>query len=533
MIKFNKCKLNDELLDQWVQTEVNVLLIGEKGVGKSHHILNTFKRNNLKYAYFSGATLDPWIHLLGIPKAKTTDDGKEKMEFVLPENLDDDVEAIFCDEWNRTNKVVRNALLELQQFKSINGRKFPKLKMVWGAVNPPKGEDEEAADYDVDELDPAQLDRFHIIVELPNTPDKKYFVKKYGAYHGKILVEWWHEQPKDALKILSPRRLDYVGECFKKGLDVRYLLPVSSNVKELVQRMSRDETEEMNRMILENPTDEEMKVFLADEKNFLKYKKVLTGQKYWNFLKYASKEFLTEEIKTNDKFAEFAMYRSLLKDSTYRAVFAEITKSDSNNISIKILKSLIEQNFIPDAPQKLSDFVGSTPPFTICKKPNNAQIDNFSAGHVSWVNINTSHKYDPSQDIYKMITVDRKHLIKSLAQSWANIKNVYHGVNFMMASLSSMQKNTISQISDFIPVLGSMMYLAKKNFDNNTLARIVNDLKRNENKISKNRTDEYISYLCSDSSFGVVPESFSKKVRDIRTVLTISNNDTDFLDLLK
>jgi hypothetical protein len=175
MIKFNKCKLNSEILDQWVKTEVNVLLIGEKGVGKSHHIINTFDRNNLKYAYFSGATLDPWIHLLGIPKAKIGADGKEKMEFILPENLDDDVEAIFCDEWNRTNKVVRNALLELQQFKSINGRKFPKLKMVWGAVNPPKGEDDDSSDYDVDELDPLSPQETKMAPIHANNAIKKIF----------------------------------------------------------------------------------------------------------------------------------------------------------------------------------------------------------------------------------------------------------------------------------------------------------------------------------------------------------------------
>jgi predicted GTPase len=62
MIKFNKCKLNPEILDQWILADVNVLLVGEKGVGKSLQVIDSFKRNNLKFAYFSGATLDPWIH---------------------------------------------------------------------------------------------------------------------------------------------------------------------------------------------------------------------------------------------------------------------------------------------------------------------------------------------------------------------------------------------------------------------------------------------------------------------------------------
>jgi hypothetical protein len=284
MIKFNKCKLNPEILDQWILADVNVLLVGEKGVGKSLQVIDSFKRNNLKFAYFSGATLDPWIHLLGIPKAKLMPDGTEKMEFILPENLDNDVEAIFVDELNRTNKIVRNALLELQQFKSINGRKFPKLRMVWGAVNPPKNEeDADSVDYDVDELDPAQLDRFHVIIELPNEPDTKYFRSKFGNYHGKILVDWWHEQPKDALKILSPRRLDYVGECFRKGLDIKYLLPISANAKELVKKLALDESQELINVLLANPNDADMQVFLEDDKNALKYKTTLKDEKYWRY----------------------------------------------------------------------------------------------------------------------------------------------------------------------------------------------------------------------------------------------------------
>ena len=61
---------------------------------------------------------------------------------------DDEVEAIFMDEFQKTQKV-RNAVMELIQFKSINGRKFKNLKIV------DAGKDDEEFNYR-DALDPAQ-----------------------------------------------------------------------------------------------------------------------------------------------------------------------------------------------------------------------------------------------------------------------------------------------------------------------------------------------------------------------------------------
>jgi hypothetical protein len=525
MIKFNKCKLNSEILDQWVNASVNVLLVGEKGVGKSHQIIETFKRNKLKYAYFSGATLDPWIHLLGIPKAKIDENGREKMEFVLPENLDHDVEAIFCDEWNRTNKVVRNALLELQQFKSINGRKFPNLKMVWGAVNPPKNEeDESSGEYDVDELDPAQLDRFHVVVELPNEPDSSYFKNKYGDFHGRILIDWWKEQPKEALKILSPRRLDYVGECFKKGLDIKYLLPVSANFKELIKKLSLDETQELINMLLNNPTEEGMRDFLKDDKNFLKYKNKLKNENYWKFWKYVSKEFITEEIKINQNFQNYSIYQTLTKDPIYREIFTEIAKSNPNHVCVKILKSLLNQNYIVEQPMNAMNFVGNQSNFVIINVSNSNQPDAFSDCMYQWNGINKPKKYDCSNTIYNITTSDRRKAMICAVNCLKNISNKHHFINFMMSNLRSMQKATIQNDKNFLKLLGNACVFAKEELSEEELKQFVNDLNANTSKISSNRIQEFINYI-NGKCASVLPESFLKKLQDIRSVLTISDSD--------
>ena len=40
------------------------------------------------------------------------------------------------DELNRAKPKVRNAVMELIQFRSINGIKFNNLRMIWAAINP-------------------------------------------------------------------------------------------------------------------------------------------------------------------------------------------------------------------------------------------------------------------------------------------------------------------------------------------------------------------------------------------------------------
>jgi hypothetical protein len=524
MLKFNKCKLNDKLLDQWIHADVNVLLIGEKGVGKSAQILNAFDRNKLKYAYFSGATLDPWIHLLGIPKAKVQQDGKEKMEFILPENLDNDVQAIFCDEWNRTNKVVRNALLELQQFKSINGRKFPNLKIVWGAVNPPKDDsDDSSADYDVDELDPAQLDRFHIIVELPNEPDLTFFKKRFGEYYGKILVDWWKEQSVESKKILSPRRLEYIGDSFNKGLDVKFLLPASANAGVLIKKLSSDESEELIRKLLESPNDEEMIEFVKNDDKFLKYRGKLKESKYWKYWEHANPEFVVNEIKTNENFANFAMYKICKNSNFYKEQLVEISKSDPSNELLRIIKVLKAQKYTPPDECNISQLVGDGIKFPVIPILQASQPDTFSTDYrfAPFVPI-TSTKFSPeSLGSGSNINTAVRNILLDLLQTNIYSVPINRSSSFILGCLSSMQAGTIQKNKAFIPLLGTMCILVKKHFDENTLKRIADIILNNRSKISSNRIEDFTEYLLGKPTnlFMGVPEEFLQKIKDIKSMM--------------
>lgn len=225
----------DKKLDFWIEQAYNVLLVGNHGVGKTSVIMSAFKRHNLKALYFSSSTMDPWVDLIGVPKAVEGDDGEQVLDLIRPKALvNGDIEAIFFDEFNRAHKKIRNACLELIQFKSINGNPFPNLKFVWAAINP----DDTAGTYDVDRLDPAQEDRFHIIHYCPNSPDMDYFVSKFGDQLAQSAIEWWSYLDPTAQAKVSPRRLDYALTIALAGGDLADVISSVANHKDLAQRIT-------------------------------------------------------------------------------------------------------------------------------------------------------------------------------------------------------------------------------------------------------------------------------------------------------
>jgi len=200
-----KSLFNEKDADHWIKSGKNVLIAGDHGCGKTSFVMEAFKRNNRSFKMFSGATLDPWTDFVGIPY-KNEDCN---IDYAVPRfhNDDDGVEFIFIDEYNRTNAKVRNAVMELIQFKSINGKKFKNLKAIWAAVNP---FDEMDDKYDVERIDLAQLDRFQIQVEMPYFPNLKFFNAKFGEDVAKVAIEYWKTLEDVVRKeYCSPRRLEY------------------------------------------------------------------------------------------------------------------------------------------------------------------------------------------------------------------------------------------------------------------------------------------------------------------------------------
>lgn len=255
--------IRKSLLDFWIENNLNVLLKGKHGVGKTACVLESFDAHGLKWAYYSAATMDPWVDFIGVPKPmKSKKTGKTYLGLVRPKAwVEDEIEALFFDEFSRSSSKIRNAVMELIQFKSINGKKFPKLRFIWAATNPDDDDDNE---YNVEPIDPAQLDRFHVHYSVPFLPDKGYFSKKFGKEIAEAAIQWWKEIPKELVNSVSPRRLDYAVEIYNKGGDIIHVIPQEANPKKLAYCLSNSPILGKARTIAKTGNKKAAKVFIKD-----------------------------------------------------------------------------------------------------------------------------------------------------------------------------------------------------------------------------------------------------------------------------
>lgn len=267
--KVFSCIPSNKDMQFWINNDYNVLFVGHAGVGKTTIILDAWKSANLNYKYFSASTMDPWVDFIGIPKEKEDEKGSY-LELVKPKDFrDDEIQAIFFDEFNRSAKKVRNAVMELIQFKSINGKKYPNLKIIWAAINPDADDNQESdMDYDVEPLDPAQKDRFHIQIEIPYKPSMSYFVKKFGDSRAKAAIDWWNELPKETQNVISPRRLDTALDVVTRGGNIKHVLPPVSGLDKLQQYIRDGSPKDKFNDLLEAKDLNGMKTFLSDENCF-------------------------------------------------------------------------------------------------------------------------------------------------------------------------------------------------------------------------------------------------------------------------
>lgn len=245
---------------------INVKIEGKRGTGKTSVINEIFQEKwgeqGGKWRSFSGGTMDPFLELIGVP-IKREVNGELTLEYIRPKDLNEDtVEALFIDEYNRSPQSVRNALMELCQFKSVNGRKFPKLKIVWCAINPSDSED----DYQVEALDPAQEERFQVTIEFPFEPHKPYFVKKHGAF-GVKAIDWWTSLNPTNKNLVSPRVLDQAIDIYKIGGEVRHVIR-KFDPATLIQYLNEVGIKEELEQHLGN--EEKAKVFINNPNKFNK-----------------------------------------------------------------------------------------------------------------------------------------------------------------------------------------------------------------------------------------------------------------------
>lgn len=292
---------------KWIEQGLNVYWEGRHGVGKTSIIRDAFNKAGIKWKYFSGSTIDPYPEFIGIPRPGV---GKGKnseiITYARPEWHFEGIQAIFIDEYNRAKPQIMNAAMELVQFKSINGQKFPDLKMVWVAGNP---EDDLELNFHVEAIDPAQKDRFHVHVYLPYELNENYFTERYGADTSDILLKWWAtHDPKVQLK-MSPRRVDYAMEQFRNGVDLKDILPPGANVNSLATQLQNGSYYDKMVAIAKAGNEKEIKKFINNNTNFANCKTFLVKDKqllrtYVDHIKPEHKALLLSEGGVFDYFRQ-------------------------------------------------------------------------------------------------------------------------------------------------------------------------------------------------------------------------------------
>lgn len=235
----------------YAEHDLNVLLIGSHGIGKTIITKGIAEKLGLQFKYYSASTLDPFSELIGIPVPQEN----KTIEYYRPEELQN-AEFVFFDELNRAHPRTLNAVLEIIQFKSINGVPLKNLKIIWAAINPP-GED-----YQVEELDPVLVDRFHIHITMVPTIYVPYLETKMPTEIAVALRDWWTEDlSEEQRKIVTPRRIEYIGTLIGKNIPFRdaiphgqTLLPIPNLEKKI--RIARNEEDDIiinKENILANP----------------------------------------------------------------------------------------------------------------------------------------------------------------------------------------------------------------------------------------------------------------------------------------
>lgn len=362
--------LDNDLLKLYASNGFNVLLSGRHGVGKTAIIKevfgDTFGENN--WAYFSASTMDAWVDFVGVPKAvKRESDGMEVIELIRPARFaDDSVQAIFFDEFNRAPAKVRNAVMELIQFKSINGRKFNNLKVIWAAINPFS---EDAGGYDVEQIDPAQLDRFQVQIDVPYKVDRPYMKAKHGAL-ATPFVEWWNSLDKEMQYKVSPRRLEDALMVYSVKGNLEHVLPKESNLASLRDRITKVSLDDEWKDVVSMTNNDKLN-FLQNVSNVVKFKDFIIKD-FANYAKFVPEDFLISKLEIKDlEWLDAAVANPSKIPDTIVATMETTHKKDFSDI-LKELKNILPSNISMNLNGKNVVMTGK---FTLRYKNGNSRTD--------------------------------------------------------------------------------------------------------------------------------------------------------------
>jgi len=152
-----------------LNTHLPVLIRGRHGVGKSEVVYMIAERRELPVVERRASQMTEG-DLLGLPDTADLSDGRKATTWNAPDWL---VTActqpvvLFLDEVDRATMEVRQGLFELTDSRKINGWHLHPETLIVAAVNG----GEHGAQYQVGEMDPAELDRWTVFDVEPSTED--------------------------------------------------------------------------------------------------------------------------------------------------------------------------------------------------------------------------------------------------------------------------------------------------------------------------------------------------------------------------
>ena len=342
-MKLKKELINSQKLEDWISRKKNILLMGERGVGKTACVFQALNKLGLKFLYLPGSTADPYLDFVGLPKIKETEDGGLDLLFVHRKELEE-IDYLFIDEYNRAPKKVRNGCMEIIQFKTINGQPLPKLKGVICAINPQDQDDS----YDVEDLDKAQFDRFHIKCQVPYDVCENYMTKTFGEELATIAIVWWKGLSKEVQAKVSPRNLDYALVEYIEGGDLMDVFDpndkaLMSSVSVLSKQLSSPPITVLLKQVYDKQDKKKAKSLMTDDSHRHQAHEVIReNPDYMDFfLPYYPKEIMAKSILETEFLTHIVNNFGAVKE--YSDVIIDYVKTNPDAEESKRVREIISK----------------------------------------------------------------------------------------------------------------------------------------------------------------------------------------------
>ena len=195
-----------------------VLIVGATGIGKTAIVEEFAKEHNLPFKKFKPGDMEDVGDLLGKIIVK---DGKSQFTYTdwFPEKENT---VFLIDEVNRCNPFIQQALFEVIQYKTFNGRPLPKGTFIVMTANIQEGKD----NYIVIEMDDAFIERSAKVKLVPKVEE----VLEYGVKQGwdeRLLMFFsiYNQHMKldtDTMGV-PPRAIEDCSEMMKAGLPIDHI----------------------------------------------------------------------------------------------------------------------------------------------------------------------------------------------------------------------------------------------------------------------------------------------------------------------